>query len=278
MMRDLEKEAGVLVDIRQAMAARRRKWGLRAVLMAAHMAQPHALASPPPIPTHLAALERFGKSRKKEQATVLKDYINKLPDPITKVGTVSTREKQVRRAMQALSGGHDFHGSGNLGQIVASGKLAPGHRNTFGTGVYYTQDKPLREYWNDTFAHGPREGGFIVPRSVSQSTPAKFFSEAPGAYRVGPAIPLSELTTMVANTQNPKARQALSTAQRVHHVRPMTMDALAEAASRLGAEAPVMSKSYQSILKRTASRPLVHRALGGLERAAMGARALMGRT
>lgn len=275
-MRNFEKEAGVLVDIRQAMAARRRKWGLRAVLMAAHMGQPNALSATAPIPTHMAALERFGKAQQTRQATALQDRLRKLPDPFAKVGTVSTREKQIRRAMQALSGGHDFHGSGNLGQIVESGKLAPGHRNTFGTGVYYTQDRPLREYWNDTFAHGPREGGFIVPRSVSQSTPAKFFSEAPGAYRVGPAIPLSALTTMVANTQNPKARQALSTAQRVHHVRPMTMGALAEAASRLGAEAPVMSKSYQSILKRTASRPLVRRALGGLERAAMGAKALMG--
>jgi hypothetical protein len=275
-MYDLEKEAGVLGDIRQAMAARRRKWGLRALLMAAHMAQPHALPATPPIPTHMAALERFGKARKKEQSRALLDYIHKLPDPFTKVSAVSTREKQVRRAMQALSGGHDFHGSGNLGQIVESGMLAPGHRNTFGKGVYYTQDKPIREYWNNTFAHGRREGGLIVPRSVSQSTPAKLFSEKPGAYRVGPAIPLSKLTTMVANTQDPKARKALEVAQRAHRVRPLTMSALAEAARRMGTEAPVTSKTYQAILERTANRPLVSRTLGGLERTALAAKALMG--
>jgi len=273
----LGKEAGALVDLRKAMAANHRKWGLRAVLMAAHMGNPQGLINQAPTPAHTALLESFGKFRNRAQSVAAQDYIYKLPDLTTKTGTVSSREKQVRRGMVALSGGHDFHGSGNLAALIEAGWLAPGHRNTFGKGVYYTQDKPVREYWNDTFAHGSREGGVIVPRNVSQSVPAKFFSDALGAYRVGPAIPLSKEMTIAYNTRNPRASQAMATAQRKYHIRPMTMDAMAEAADRLRVEAPVMSKTYQSLLNQMKTQPLLHGILSKLERVAMGGRALMGR-
>ena len=96
---DLEKEAGALVDLRAAMAAKHRKWGLRAVLMAAHMGQPQAIPAQAPTLAHTALLESFGRLQNRARSLAAQDYIYKVPDLITKTGTVSSQEKQVRRGM-----------------------------------------------------------------------------------------------------------------------------------------------------------------------------------
>lgn len=194
-----------------------------------------------------------------------------------KTGAVPSDVKQYRRAVQALAGGHDFHGSGNLGGVVASGGLQQGTRNTFGNGVYYTQDKPAWEYWKDTFAHGPREGGVIVPRDVSGSTPAKFFGDRPGAYRVGNAVPLSRNLTMVADTSKPSALSAMQKAQRDYRVKPLKLDTLRKAYNDVhGAAAPIQTHAlYDKALGALSKAPMAAKAVGTLERGLLAAKNLM---
>lgn len=223
------------------------------------------------------ALNRLGGLRNRESAQALRDLMYKLPDGFAKTSAVPQEVKQYRRALQVLQGGHDFHGSGNLGGIVGSGGLRQGTRNTFGSGVYYTQDKPAWEYWKDTFAHGPREGGVIVPRNVTQSQPAKMFTPKPGAYRVGPDTPLSKSMTMVADGTKPAAMKALQEAQRKYHVRPLKLDALRKAFDTVSHGAapiqthPLYDRAYGALSKT----PLVSKAVGTLERSALAAKNLL---
>lgn len=273
-----QKNAGVLTDVRYSMANPFRKWGLRALMAASgSMAQP-AMHTIPVQQAHVQALNRLGGLRSRESAQALRDTMYKLPDAFAKTSAVPSDVKQYRRAVQALTqGGHDFHGSGNLGGIVGSGGLQQGARNTFGQGVYYTQDRPAWEYWKDTFAHGPREGGVIVPRGVTQSQPAKMFTERPGAYRVGPGTPLSRDVTMVADASKPSAMSALQDAQRKYHVRPLKLDALRKAFDSVHAgAAPLQTRAlYDKAYGALSKTPVVSKALGTLERGALAAKNLI---
>lgn len=191
--------------------------------------------------------------------------------PLYRVKSARVRPdvKEQRRAMQLLAGGHDFHGSGNLSAVVSTGGLAQGTRNSFGSGVYYTQDRPAWEYWRDTLANGPREGGVVVPRELSQSTPAQLFKPVPGAYRVGPNIPLSKGITFVADKANSAALEAQRTAQRQFGVRAISLQALEQAAG------VARSSTYQKLLQASKNNPGLGRALAPLERGLYGLKNLV---
>ena len=273
-----EKSAGVLTNMRESMANPLRKWGLRALMATSGALSQPAVHTLTAQQAHIQALNRLGGLRSREAGQALRDTMYKLPDPFAKVGAVPSDVKQYRRAVQALTqGGHDFHGSGNLGGIVGSGRLQQGARNTFGQGVYYTQDRPAWEYWKDTFAHGPREGGVIVPRSVTQSQPAKMFTERPGAYRVGPSTPLSRGVTMVADATKPSAMNALQEAQRKYHVRPLKLDALRKAYDSVHAgSAPHQTHAlYDKAYNALSKTPVVAKTIGALERGALAAKNLI---
>lgn len=270
------KGAGALEDIRQYMSRPVRRWGLRAALALASHSNPQISDQ---VAQQTKTLIRLGKLQEIERKRQLGNLMYRvLPTVETKLGAVPSDVKQQRRAVQALMGGHDFHGSGALDEIAQSGKLLPGKRSTFGEGVYYTQDRPSWEYWKDTFAHGPRQGGVIAPRSVTESKPARLFSDRPGAYRVGKEAPLSREITMVADASNPSALNALRRAQQQHHVRPMTLEALKDAYTQVhGKDVPFpFNPLYSSLVEELKSVPPISKGIGTLERAALAVRNLLG--
>lgn len=186
-----------------------------------------------------------------------------------KIARVRPDVKEQRRAIQLLAGGHDFHGSGNLKAVVSTGGLAQGTRNSFGSGVYYTQDKPAWEYWRTTLANGPREGGLVVPRELSQSAPAQLFKPVPGAYRVGPDISLTKGITLVADKTNPAAVEAQRAAQRQFGVRAISLQALEQAAGA------TRSSAYQKLLQVGKNNPGLGRVLAPVERGLYGIKNLV---
>lgn len=269
------KSAGALIDLQRAMRNPVNKWGPRAALIAAGHAPIPPGQLQPPVAKHIQNIGLLAKLRAAEASQALRDLQQSSLHPITKIGAVPSHEKQVRRAMRALSGGHDFHGTGALSDVVAAGGLKPGTRNTFGKGVYYTQDKPAWEYWSSTLAHGPRQGGAIVPREISGSQPAKFFGDRPGAYRVGPSVPLSKEIMLVANQEQANALKTLQTAQRTYKVRPLTLKALSEAHARLSGEVPLQqTRAYRKLISSISEKPLGS-ALGRAERAVYGLKNLL---
>lgn len=188
--------------------------------------------------------------------------------------------KRYRRLLSNLEqGGFDYHGTGNLDAVAEAGAIAPGHRNTFGAGVYHTQDVPAMEYWKTTRAHGPREGGVINPRGVTQSAPASLFREGPGAYRTSPTVPLGPHSTIVASDAIPGAVDALRKAQLNHRVRPAFLPELEAAMTvhRGGASVATGARlaRRRTVVPNFGPPSLYNSILGSGERAFFGARNLL---
>jgi hypothetical protein len=140
-----------------------------------------------------------------------------------KLATVPGPTKRYRRLLrQGVEGGFDYHGTGNMGAVAEAGGLEAGTRNTFGRGVYWTQDRPQMEYWTDTRANGPREGGVIMPRHETGSVPAALFAPGEGAYRTSSNVALNRNTTAVVK-DTPALRATQEAMQRKYNVRPALM-------------------------------------------------------
>ena len=210
-------------------------------------------------------------------------------DIYEKIASVPSPLKRYRRALALLEeGAHDFHGSGNLAALTESGRIAPGARNTFGHGVYFTQGQPEMAYWKPSFANGPRQGGVIAPREVTRSVPAKGFAPGPGAYRVAPELPLGRDLHMVADQKNPAAVSALRDAQRRFNVKPMALSEL-ETARKVHRGVISEAEGAQRVFTPTEGRSLYEKlydaipqgshqahALGALERLSNGVQSFGG--
>jgi hypothetical protein len=113
---------------------------------------------------------------------------------------------------------------------------------------------------------------------VTESKPARLFTDRPGAYRIGKELPLSREVTMAVDAANPTALEALRKAQQSHHVRPMSLDALREAYEQIhGKGAPIpFNPAYSKLVGELKSAPILTKGIGTLERAALAARNLFG--